>query len=161
LLEGKNVNLRIVEKENLPLLLKWINDPGFFGEYNPLEQETMVEMEKSYDTAHPDRKRFFVEKKDGTNIGVIGVFPEGDLWEVGFALVSGERGKGYSTEAVTMMVDYLFLSRDLVRIQSRVDPRNMVSSIFAREDWLQKRRCCSQVHVHIRRVERYGALQHS
>ena len=88
------MNLRLMEKEDLPLFLKWINDPAFSGEYNPLEQETRVEMEKSYDTAHPDRKRFFVEKKDGTKIGVIGVFPEGDLWEVGFALVSGERRKG-------------------------------------------------------------------
>ena len=127
MLEGKSVNLRIIEKEDLPLFLRWINDPAFFGEYNPLEQETKVEMEKDYDTARPGRQRFFVEKKDGTKIGVIGVFPEGDLWEVGFALVSGERGKGYGMEAVTIMVDYLFLSRNLVRIQAKTDVRNMVS----------------------------------
>jgi len=127
LLKGKNVNLRIIEKEDLPLYVKWINDPAFFGEYNPLEQTTKLEMEKDYDAAHPDRKRFFVEKKDGTKIGSVGVYPIGDLWEIGFSLISGERRKGYGTEAVTMMVDYLFLSKDLVRIQATTDLRNTAS----------------------------------
>jgi RimJ/RimL family protein N-acetyltransferase len=127
LLEGKNVNLRIIEKEDLSLYVKWINDPAFFGEYNPLEQTTKLEMEKDYDSAHPDRKRFFVEKKDGTKIGSVGVYPIGDLWEIGFSLISGERRKGYGAEAVTMMVDYLFLSRDLVRIQATTDLRNTAS----------------------------------
>jgi len=127
LLEGKTVNLRILEKEDLSLYVKWFNDPSFFGEYNPLVQATRVEMEKEYDTDPSERKRFFVEKKDGTKIGVIGVFPAGDLWEIGFALIPSERGKGYGSEAVTIFVDYLFLSRDLVRIQARTGLRNTAS----------------------------------
>jgi hypothetical protein len=31
--------------------VNWINDSAFFGEYNPLEQATEVEMKKNYDTA--------------------------------------------------------------------------------------------------------------
>jgi RimJ/RimL family protein N-acetyltransferase len=127
LLEGKNVNLRIVEKEDLSFYVNWVNDPSFFGEYNPLEQTTKIEEEKDYDTAPSERKRFFVEKKDGTKIGVVGVFPVGNLWDIGFALIPGERGKGYGTEAVTIFVDYLFLSRDLVRIQATTDLRNIAS----------------------------------
>jgi RimJ/RimL family protein N-acetyltransferase len=144
LLEGKNVNLRILEKEDLPFYLKWVNDPSFFGEYNPLEQETKLEAEKEYDTAPPERKRFFVEKKDGTKIGVIGVWTAGALWEIGFALIPDERGKGYGTEAVTIMVDYLFLSRNLVRIQATTDLRNTASQSllektgFKREGTLRK-----------------------
>ena len=34
-LEGKNVNLRVVEKEDLPLVAEWENNIGFIGEYNP------------------------------------------------------------------------------------------------------------------------------
>jgi RimJ/RimL family protein N-acetyltransferase len=126
-LEGKNVNLRIMEKEDLPFYVNWVNDPAFFGEYNPVEQTTKAEMEKNYGTSPPERKRFFIEKKDGTKIGVIGVFPVGDLWEIGFTLIPSQRGKGYGPEAVTIMVDYLFLSRDLVRIQANTDLRNMAS----------------------------------
>jgi RimJ/RimL family protein N-acetyltransferase len=126
-LEGKNVNLKIVEKEDLPFYVKWINDPNFFGEYNPLEQTTKAEMEKNYDTAPPEKKRFFIETKDGTRIGVVIVFPVGDLCEIGYTLISSERGKGYCTEAVTIFVDYLFMSRDLVRIRATTDVRNIAS----------------------------------
>lgn len=127
MLEGKLINLRIMEKEDLSFYVKWLNDPTFFGEYNPLEQTTKLEVEKDFDAANPDRKRFFVEKKDGTKIGSVGVYPIGDLWEIGFSLISGERRKGYGIEAVTMMVDYLFLSKDLVRIQATTDLRNTAS----------------------------------
>jgi len=127
LLEGKNVNLRILEKEELPFYVEWANDPSFFGDFNPLEQTTKIEMEKNYDTDPPESKRFFVEKKDGTKVGIVGIFPVGDLWEIGFALIPSERGKGYGSEAVTVFVDYIFLSRDLVRIQARTDVRNIGS----------------------------------
>jgi RimJ/RimL family protein N-acetyltransferase len=38
-----------------------------------------------------------------------------------------ERGKGYCSEAVKIMVDYLFLSKDIGRIQAQTDPRNVAS----------------------------------
>lgn len=127
MLEGKNVNLRIIEKEDLPLYAKWLNDPAFFGEYNPLEQTTKTEMEKNYDNTPQEKRRFFVEKKDGTKIGVVGAFPVGDLLEIGFSLILSERGKGYCTEAAAILIDYLFLSRSLVRIQATTDLRNIAS----------------------------------
>ena len=33
MLEGKNVNLRIREKEDLPLIAEWVNNPEFWGEF--------------------------------------------------------------------------------------------------------------------------------
>jgi RimJ/RimL family protein N-acetyltransferase len=47
--------------------------------------------------------------------------------EIGYSLVPSERGKGYCTEAVRIMVDYLFLSRDTMRIQACTDTRNLAS----------------------------------
>jgi RimJ/RimL family protein N-acetyltransferase len=41
--------------------------------------------------------------------------------------VPSERGKGYCTEATQLMVDYLFLSKDTMRIQAQTDPRNIAS----------------------------------
>ena len=127
MLEGNNVNLRIMEKEDLSFYVKWVNDPSFFGEYNPLEQTTKAEMEKNYDSAIAERRRFFIEKKDGTKIGVVNTFPVGDLLEIGFTLIPSERGKGYGLEAVVILVDYLFLARDLVRVQATTDLRNVAS----------------------------------
>jgi len=152
LLEGKNVNLRVQEKEDIPLVTEWINDPEYVGAYNPLMQHSKSELEKEYDKLPPEVKWFLIEKKDGSKIGGIGHFPAGKLLEIGYSLIPSERGKGYCTEAVKIMVDYLFLSRDIVRIQAHIDPRNTASwkviekagfkkegtirkSLFARGEW--------------------------
>jgi len=127
LLEGKTVNLRIVEKEDLPLAIEWINDPDYFGEYNPLTQQSRAELEKQYGKLISDEKWFFIEKKDGGRIGSISCGPEGKAMEIGYNLIPSERGKGFGTEAVKIMVDYLFLSKEIVRIQAHIDPRNVAS----------------------------------
>jgi RimJ/RimL family protein N-acetyltransferase len=155
LLEGKNVNLRILEREDLPLFTEWVNDPEVFGEFNPLRQMLREDVERMLNNPH-EFKPFIVEKKDGSKIGFIAHFyvlhPAGRLLEVGYSLIPSERGKGHCTEALKIMIDYLFLSKDANRIQALTDPRNLASqnvlekvgfkregvlrkTIFARGDW--------------------------
>jgi len=56
LLEGKNVNLKIVEKEDLPLLEEWFNSPEFAGRFNPLiAQESKTDIEKRYEKVGSER----------------------------------------------------------------------------------------------------------
>jgi RimJ/RimL family protein N-acetyltransferase len=72
--------------------------------------------------------------------------------EISCVLTPGERGKGYGTEATKLLVDYLFLTKNLIRIQAHTDARNRVSqkalqnvgfkkegiirnSVFARGEW--------------------------
>jgi RimJ/RimL family protein N-acetyltransferase len=54
-------------------------------------------------------------------------YPAGRLLEIGYAVIPSERGKGYCSEAVQIMVDYLFLSKDIVRVQAHTDVRNVAS----------------------------------
>jgi RimJ/RimL family protein N-acetyltransferase len=132
LLEGKTVNLRIMEKDDLPLFLEWVNKPEVTGEYNPLRQMSKTQAEKILDNPS-EIQQFIIEKKDSSKIGFIANFHVLHLGtgtkqlEVGYILVPGERGKGYGTEAVGIMVDYLFLSRENMRIQAQTDTRNMAS----------------------------------
>jgi RimJ/RimL family protein N-acetyltransferase len=132
LLEGKNVNLRVMEKDDLPQFVEWVNKPEVFGEYNPLHQMFKTEVEKMLDNPS-DIKPFFIEKKDGSKIGFIVHFHVLHMGtgtkqlEIGYSLVPSERGKGYGTEALEIMVDYLFLSKDVMRIQVQTDLRNVVS----------------------------------
>jgi hypothetical protein len=44
-LEGKNVNLKIMEREDLQTLQEWGNNPEFMGEYEEVGQETRAELE--------------------------------------------------------------------------------------------------------------------
>ena len=130
MLEGKNVNLRIMEKEEAPLFAEWASNPEVFGEYNPLHQMPKTEAEKILESPL-ELKPFIVGKKDGSKIGFVAHFHvlhvAGKLLEIGYSLIPSERGKGYCTEAVEIMVDYLFLSRDAMRIQACTDTRNLAS----------------------------------
>ena len=130
MLEGKNVNLRVMEKEDLPLIAEWFSSPEVFGEYNPLRQMSRTDAEKMFENPL-ELKPFFIEKKDGSKIGFVAHFyvlhVAGRQLEIGYSLVPSERGKGYCTEAVNIMVDYLFFSKESRRIQAHTDLRNVAS----------------------------------
>ena len=148
LLEGKNVNLRVTEKEDLPLLAEWLNNPEFFGQYFAPLQRSKAEMEKMLENNPLEMKTFIIEKKDGAKIGLMSHFnmlaPYAKMLEIGYALLPSERRKGYCTEATQLMVDYLFLSKDIARIQATTHAGNTASqkvlekSGFKREGTLRK-----------------------
>ena len=91
---------------------------------------------------------FFVQKKNGTKIGYVAHFKASGETELGYFIVPNERKKGYVSEAIKMIVDYLFLSRDIVRIQAKADPENFASwkalekAGFRREGLLRKTFYC-------------------
>jgi len=134
MLEGNVVNLKRVEKEDASLLAEWFNDPDFLGEYEGLFQFSRSEFELLFGTEdRHETTGFFIEKKDGTRVGIINYFfvlhvdPSVRLLELGFFMLPDERGKGYCTEAARIMVDYLFLSKDIVRIQATTSVGNLGS----------------------------------
>ena len=74
----------------------------------------------------------FIENKDGNKIGYISHFnmlhmTMGNLLEIAYAMLPSERGKDYCTEATQLMVDYLFLSMDVSRVQAIISIRNKAS----------------------------------
>jgi len=121
------VNLRVVEREVLPLVAEWRNSPEIQGEFIPIVQESRAELEKRYDSFGPNEKRFFIEKKDGSKIGLVVLEPREGMQEIGYRVIPSERRKGYCTEAVKLIVDYLFLSQEIVRVQAHTDVENVVS----------------------------------
>jgi diamine N-acetyltransferase len=124
LLEGKSVNLRIMEKEDLSSVAEWRNNPDFWGVYNPLTQTPKADVQKIYDSLSAEERWFLIEKKDGSKVGTMGHRPEGRAQQIGYSVLPSERRKGYCSEAVKIMVDYLFLSKDIGRVQAYVDVRN-------------------------------------
>jgi hypothetical protein len=90
-LEGKTVNLRIVEKEDLPLLTEWLNSLDCISGYNPFRQRSKAEQERDYEKLGPDEKWFFIEKKDGGKIGFTMHFAVRGYSEIGYASVPKAR----------------------------------------------------------------------
>jgi len=138
LLEGKLVNLRVQEKEDLPWVAEWLSNPDFFGVYNPLLQISRSDLEKNSEKAPSENRWFIIETKDRSKVGEIGHFLDGRLWEIGYNLIPSERGKGYATEATKIMVDYMFLSKETVRIQAHIDPRNIPSQKVIEKNGFKK-----------------------
>jgi len=145
LLEGRDIRLRVMEKDDVSLLVKCINKIDFYEEYGPITQVSKTEAEKQFENPTPlatitERVRFVIEKKDGTKIGVIAHYfvQPIRLMEIGYVIIPSERRKGYGTEAVQIMVDYLFLSKDVVRIQALTDVRNKASQRVLEKTGFQK-----------------------
>ena len=133
MLEGKLVNLRRVDKEDADFYFACFNQKDFYGEYtHPVTEQLpkwlvikVIEHPTDFQRALEDNP-FVILKKDATKIGFIWHFtnqPYGAL-ELSCFLVPSERGKGYGAEATQRMVDYLFLSKNSVRIQTSTNVRN-------------------------------------
>jgi RimJ/RimL family protein N-acetyltransferase len=135
LLEGKNVNLRVVERDDTDFMVDCFNNIDFWGEYDPIaEQKSKTERMKQFDNPSnwailTERKRFIIQKRDATRIGFISHWTAqpSRMVEIGYHILPSERGKGYGTEAVQLMIDYLFLSQNIFRIQAITNVRNNAS----------------------------------
>jgi RimJ/RimL family protein N-acetyltransferase len=85
-------------------------------------------------TSHPDTPgewfQFAVtETASGRLLGDVAAAPESDhrLARVGFTLAPDAQGRGFATEAVTALLDYLFHRRGKHRVAADCDPRNLAS----------------------------------
>jgi len=127
------------------------NDTEFIGPHSDFPTQTSrVELEKlMFEPKVPQMEwvDFIIEKKDGTKIGWMPhyISSRNFGWvEIGFYLMPDERRKGYGTEATQIMVDYLFLTRDIPRIQAVTSIQNNSSQRllekagFKREGTLRK-----------------------
>ena len=148
MLEGKNVNLRLMEKEDLPLFAEWFNSAEWFGEYSSPSQYSLAGLEEWLNSTVFETRVFVIEKKDGGRVGYVWHFsvvaPYMEMLEIGYGLVASERGKGFGTEAAQLVVDYLFLTKNVARIQATTHPKNAISQRvlekvgFRREGILRK-----------------------
>jgi RimJ/RimL family protein N-acetyltransferase len=134
-------------------------DVGFLCE-TVKSKVSKTEAERRFENPSPlavltERARFVIEKKDGTKVGIIAhylVLPSKRM-EIGYDLILNERGKGYGTEAVQIIVDHLFLTKDIVRIQAVTNVENIPSQRVLEKAGFQKEGTLRKVS-HIR--QEYG-----
>jgi len=134
MLEGERINLRVMEKDDIPVFVQWYNDVEFQGEYFPFLQKSTAQTIKEFENPSPlklamGNVEFIIEKKDGKKIGHIGYGKDilHEWIEIGYATIPSERKKGYGTEAIQILIDYLFLYKDIPRITIYTDARNTAS----------------------------------
>jgi ribosomal-protein-alanine N-acetyltransferase len=134
-LKGKRLRLRPIEENDLEFLFRWYNDSEALGEYedfHPVDWFAFEKREKERSGKPDPSTVFMIERnKDRGRIGVVIYYSahwyQQDL-EIGYDITEPkERGKGYATEATGLLIDYLFLNKEVERIQASCDTRNMAS----------------------------------
>ena len=90
--------------------------------------------------AHPDTpgewfQLAVVEQATGTLVGDVAAFVDGEdprLARVGVTFARSAQGRGYATEALTALLDYLLLTRGKHRVSADCDARNTASAALLR-----------------------------
>lgn len=124
---GHKVNLRPPLKKDLPLLVKWINDPEV-THFLSINFPMLEKDEEKWLERMPEQKQtdvtLILTLKNGKAIGVMGLHQIN--WVNGTATtgaIIGEKaywGKGYGSEAKMLLLDYAFNRLGLRKICSNV-----------------------------------------
>ncbi|NEU04296.1 GNAT family N-acetyltransferase [Clostridium senegalense] len=133
MIKGKNINLRPMTAEDLELFYMWNTTQEHMGLYMNAEliyKDLFIEeMKKVLRTNSPFY--MIIEDKEGMPIGVIDYFNSiSSKVSIDFGIliaVSSNRGKGIGSEAISILINYLFNTKSIMRIQfmTRSDNESM------------------------------------
>lgn len=111
MIKGDKVNLRPFDIGDADFLNKWMNDPEYTGQFEPFEPVTRVELEAWLPSEKPGVLWYVIETKDGKKVGqIVARLQEDDSYQVGYRVIPPARERGVCTEAVRLLVHYLFTS---------------------------------------------------
>ncbi|MEM0053123.1 MAG: GNAT family protein [Nitrososphaeria archaeon] len=134
LIEGSEVSLRVVEYRDLEYIYQMVNNIDSIGEYDVIQLTSWGEVEKWFKTpiSSEDFVILVIERNiDKKILGFVAyytVHPFLKLLEIGYQIFSKEdRGKGYATEAVNLLLKFLFTSKNVERIQATTHVENVSS----------------------------------
>lgn len=127
------LKLRCVTEEDIPLLAHWANLPEAYGDYLSLEgysEKQLLERLESGRLWNSEKRLYFIETRDsGKAIGTIQYWTaNGSENGVVISLKiaeSGERGKGYGTEAQKYLIIQLFDHTKVSFIEMYTDINNI------------------------------------
>lgn len=126
MLVGKNVRIRPLESDDLGWFTEWNNDISYIGAYEPVEVSSRHSIEKWFNDENRN-SWWIIENLEAKPLGQMITGPDGNNQFLGYIIHPDNRNNGYCTEAVELMVDYLFLSKSIVRVQTEVNPENKAS----------------------------------
>jgi diamine N-acetyltransferase len=122
MLIGEKVRLRAIERTDIPMFVRWFNDPEllrYLAMYVPMSQAAE---EQWFDRVLNDESQhvFVIETADGAPIGNLGLF--GIDWKnrsAGCGIGLGEReywNQGYGSDALRTLLRFAFAEMNLNRV---------------------------------------------
>lgn len=140
MLRGEKISLRLVREADLNPLFDLHSDLTKRGDYFPLDLWTEAELKQRYQVWEEERGRLLICVADQI-VGMIGFFksvPYYDALEIGYILFDVDsRNKGYMTEALSLLVKYLFATKKINRLQLTLQVGNVASKRVAEKCGVQ------------------------
>ena len=138
MIRGSSFYLRTIMEKDLDDLVLLLGDIERQGDFLPLQLVSERHLRKEFEKDgfwSMEKKRLLMIGEDEAIIGSVWIFrpvPYFDAFELGYALFDQkDRGKGLMTEAVGLVVDYLFKSSRMNRLEIRCDVDNRASARVA------------------------------
>tara|TARA_E500000305_G_scaffold51745_2_gene40487 strand:- start:294 stop:836 length:543 start_codon:yes stop_codon:yes gene_type:complete len=138
MLKGKEIAIRPVKKADLNTLLTLMNDMDSIGNYLPntflSESRFIAEYEATGMLSDASSRYVIVDTQDEI-IGLIWSFksiPYFDAFELGYRIFANRnRGKGFASEALRLLCQYLFEAKSVNRLELRMAVENSASEKVA------------------------------
>lgn len=129
MIEGKNIVIRPIIEEDLKFLERW-NTPEGRGDYQSYMPESPVSLKREFNEnglITSKLMRLIIETIDGERIGLFYVsFLKGSfIVSLGLEIPeTGSRNKGYGSEALELIIKFLFNNYPVHRIQADTEVGN-------------------------------------
>lgn len=164
-LRGDRVDLHPIEEADLPFLAETMNDPDVWrtlGSRTPKNQE----QEREWFEGLADRDGVvLLVVVDGDPVGSVGYADVNLDWgtaEVGYAIHPDHWGRGYATEAVTLLTRYAFEERRLEKLTAGVYEHNPASMrVLEKAGWHEEAVLEREAFVGGRRVDVHRFVAHA
>jgi Acetyltransferases, including N-acetylases of ribosomal proteins len=140
-LRTRRLVLRRFRAADAPALAAYRSDPAvarYQGWTAPVPPDDVAELVREFaalDPAGPGWFQYAVQLgPGGPLIGDVGVnlHENGMQAEIGYTFAAAHQGRGYATEAVARVLEYLFTDRGLRRVSAECDARNVASARLLR-----------------------------
>ncbi len=132
----RGIRLRQARPEDVELLTRWASSPRYTGEFNDFgvpHRRSYRELIDRNELIGPQGGTLIVERTKGNKpIGTVswrqvryGPNPESIAWNVGISLIPEMRGQGFGTLAQRLLMDHLFATTSVNRIEAGTDVDNL------------------------------------
>lgn len=163
LLEGRRIYMKLIEREDLPIRVEWINDPRVGETLNFDYPTSLSRTEKWFEGVTLDKNRldFTVFRREtDERIGACGFLDIDRLvMKAELYVLLGEKtlwGSGYGTEMYSLIVEYGFVELGLERIFGYQLKENAAAHrIVEKLGWKREGLLRRDLFSHGRPVDRY------
>ena len=126
-IKGERLDLRTVEKDDIPFLKKNINDPEVrkdLGQHTPYNQDKEEEFVENIASGKEDQVHLLItDSEDEERIGMISLFrvnKNSGNAEIGLWITPEHQEEGFGTEATKLIIEFGFDELRIHRMYARV-----------------------------------------